>query len=191
MRIVALLLAGAFVWVASACHPSPPPAVAVQPQVDSAAVQAERVRERQDSIARAEAAQRRADSVATLRRRSDELKAQLASLIHFDFDKSAIRAGDAQVLDTKIPILLNNRDVRIQITGNCDERGSDEYNLALGNRRAITAKQYLVAHGIDTGRIEALSNGKERPLDPAHTPDAWAQNRNDQFDVLTTNVVLR
>ena len=104
MRIVALLLAVAFMWVASACHHSPPPAVAVQPQVDSAAIQAERARERQDSIARAEAearareaAQRREDSIAALRRRSDELKAQLASLIHFDFDKSGIRAGDAQL----------------------------------------------------------------------------------------------
>lgn len=198
MRIGALLLAGAFVWVASACHHTAPPAVAVQPQVDSTAILAERARARQDSIDRAEAdarareaAQRREDSVAALRRRSDELKAQLASLIHFDFDKSAIRAGDEQVLDTKLPILLNNPDVRIQVTGNCDERGSDEYNLALGNRRAITAKRYLVAHGVAAGRIEALSNGKERPLDPAHNPDAWARNRNDQFEVLTTSVVLR
>lgn len=96
-----------------------------------------------------------------------------------------------QLLDDKIPILLNNLDVRIRIAGNCDERGSEEYNLALGNRRAITAKQYLVAHGIAARRIEAISNGKEKPLDPEHNPAAWSKNRNDQFDVLSMNVVLK
>lgn len=196
MRIAPIVVPVAFAVLASACHHSPPPVVAVQPQVDSAAL-AERAR--QDSIARAEArarelaalAARRADSLAALERRSEELKAKLASLIHFDFDKSAIRPGDEQILDNKIPILLSNPDVRIEIAGNCDERGSEEYNLALGNRRAISAKQYLVAHGIAAGRIEAISNGKERPIDPEHNPEAWAKDRNDQFDILSTNVVLR
>lgn len=195
MRIASLVLPVALVWFASACHHAAPPAVAVQPQVDSTALLA-RERAQQDSIARAEAlaqarAARRADSLAALRERSEALKEKLTALIHFDFNKSAIRAGDAQVLDDKIPILLDNPDVRIEIAGNCDERGSEEYNLALGNRRAITAKQYLVAHGIAAGRIETISNGKERPVDPAHNTDAWAKNRNDQFDVLTVNVGLR
>ena len=87
-------------------------------------------------------------------------------------------------------MLRANASVRIQIAGNCDERGSDEYNIALGNRRAISARTYLVNHGIDAGRIETMSNGKERPIDPGHNEEAWAMNRNDQFSILNPNVVL-
>jgi len=177
------------------CHQAPPPQVASQPAVDSSAV----LRARQDSIARAEAeaqarmmAERhRADSLAALQRASDDLKAALAALIHFDFDQAVIRPPDEQVLDRKLSILGANSGVRFQIVGNCDERGSDEYNLALGNRRAIMAKQYLVQHGIDGSRIETVSYGKERPLDAGHGEQAWAQNRNDQFELLTTSLLLR
>jgi peptidoglycan-associated lipoprotein len=106
-------------------------------------------------------------------------------MIHFDFDKSNIRTGDATTLDQKIQILQVNSGVHIRIAGHCDERGSDEYNLALGNRRATSAKQYLVSHGIDAGRIETQSFGKERPLDPGHGEDSWAQNRRDEFEILS------
>jgi peptidoglycan-associated lipoprotein len=188
----------AFACVAGACHQTPPQ-VAVQPQVDSTALE----RARQDSIARAEeeararaaaerrAQQRRADSLAALQRKSAAFSAELATMVHFDFDRAVIRPGDAGVLDEKIPILEANAQVRIRVVGNCDERGSDEYNLALGNRRAIAAKQYLTSHGIAASRIEIASYGKERPVDPGHTAEAWAKNRNDQFENLTTNVVLR
>jgi peptidoglycan-associated lipoprotein len=200
MRTTLWIVPVAVALVTGACHTAPAPQVALQPQVDSSAL-AERAR--QDSIARAEAearareaaerraAQRRADSLADLKQRSEDLKGLLASMVHFDFDKSAIRPGDAGVLDEKIPILRANSQVRIQIAGNCDERGSDEYNLALGNRRAIAAKQYLVAHGIDASRVETVSYGEERPVDPGHDEEAWAKNRNDQFEILTANVVLR
>jgi peptidoglycan-associated lipoprotein len=189
----------AFACMAGACHQAPPPQVAVQPQVDSTALE----RARQDSIARAEeeararaaaerrAQQRRADSLAALQRKSAAFNAELATMVHFDFDRAVIRPGDAGVLDEKIPILEANAQVRIRVVGNCDERGSDEYNLALGNRRAIAAKQYLTSHGIAASRIEIASYGKERPVDPGHTAEAWAKNRNDQFENLTTNVVLR
>jgi peptidoglycan-associated lipoprotein len=199
MRLMLLAVPVALACVVGACHQNPPPQVALQPQVDSTALQ----RARQDSLAREEeeararaaaerrAEQRRADSLAALQRKAAEINAELATLIHFDFDKAVIRAGDARVLDQKIPILQANQQVRIRIAGNCDERGSDEYNLALGNRRAIAAKQYLTSHGIDAGRIEIVSYGKERPVDPEHNEAAWAMNRNDQFDNLTTNVVLR
>ncbi|HUK20940.1 MAG TPA: OmpA family protein [Gemmatimonadales bacterium] len=194
MRLTLLAVPAALAVSASACHHAAPPPVAVQPQVDSSAM----VRARQDSIARAEARateqreeQRRADSLAALKRHSADLQATLASLVHFDFDRSNLRPEDVRALDAKIPILTTNSTVRLQIVGNCDERGSDEYNLALGNRRAITAKQYLVAHGVDASRIQTLSYGKERPLDPAHNEAAWAMNRNDEFEMLTQSVVLR
>ncbi|HVH66686.1 MAG TPA: peptidoglycan-associated lipoprotein Pal [Gemmatimonadales bacterium] len=197
MRTTRLSIPIALACVAGACHRSPPQ-VALAP-VDSSALQ----RAREDSISRAEAearardaaerraAQRRADSLAELERRSQDLKAVLATLIHFDFDKATIRSGDAGVLEEKLSILRANPQVRVQIAGNCDERGSDEYNLALGNRRAITAKQYLVAHGVDASRIETVSYGKEKPLDSAHNEMAWAKNRNDQFELLGSNVVLK
>jgi len=139
-------------------------------------------------MARAEeerfAERRRGDSLATLTRTSEELKQTLAEMIRFDFDKSYVRPGDADILDRKIPVLKANSTLRIQIAGNCDERGSDEYNLALGNRRALSSKAYLVNHGIDASRIETVSYGKERPLDPGHNQGAWAKNRNDQFELL-------
>src|SRR5207247_508217 len=84
-----------------------------------------------------------------------------------------------------------NPDLRIRISGHCDERGSDEYNLALGNRRATAAKQYLVSHGIDGGRIETSSYGEERPLAQGHDEGAWAQNRRDEFEIIGGGDVLR
>lgn len=133
-----------------------------------------------DSIARAAAA----DSAAAAARAGDEVRSMLATMIHFEFNKAEIQAGDQAVLDQKIAILQKNPGLRVQVAGNCDERGSQEYNLALGNRRANAAKQYLVTHGIDAGRIETVSNGEERPLDPGHTEDAWAKNRRDEFSIL-------
>jgi len=133
-----------------------------------------------DSIARAAAA----DSAAAAARAGDEVRSMLATMIHFEFNKAEIQGGDQTLLDQKIAILQKNPGLRIQIAGNCDERGSQEYNLALGNRRANAAKQYLVTHGIDAGRIETVSNGEERPLDAGHTEDAWAKNRRDEFSIL-------
>lgn len=136
------------------------------------------------------AARRRADSLAALDRENAALRDTLANLIHFAFDKAWLSAGDRATLDNKSAILAANPALRIEIAGNCDERGSDEYNLALGNRRAIAAKTYLVEHGVPASRIQTISNGKERPLDPGHTERAWAMNRNDQFAILTPNVVF-
>lgn len=133
-----------------------------------------------DSIARARAA----DSAAAASRSADEVRAMLATMIHFEFNKAEIQSQDQTILDQKIAILQKNPGLRIQVAGNCDERGSQEYNLALGNRRANAAKQYLVTHGIDAGRVETVSNGEERPLDPAHNEDAWAKNRRDEFTIL-------
>ncbi|HZI21663.1 MAG TPA: OmpA family protein [Gemmatimonadales bacterium] len=197
MRITPLAITAAFAAVAVACHhPAPVAQVTPQPDADSLA----RVeRARQDSIARADAdrraradeARRRADSLADVRRKAEEARTELATMTHFDFDRATIRPGDAAILDRKAAILESNPSVRIQIAGNCDERGSDEYNLALGNRRAITARNYLISHGVAGSRIETVSYGKEKPIDPAHNEEAWAKDRNDQFQLLTQNVVLQ
>jgi peptidoglycan-associated lipoprotein len=137
--------------VAAACGGNPEPAAAPQPNADSIAMERARqdsiAREmaRQDSIRRAmeeaerAARQREADSLAALARITEEVRAMLAQMINFDFDRSNIRTGDAAILDGKVLILRANAALRIRIAGHCDERGSDEYNLALGNRRAASA----------------------------------------------------
>ncbi|HYL22684.1 MAG TPA: OmpA family protein [Gemmatimonadales bacterium] len=199
-RIELLVVTGLAAVALAACGGHPSPVTTAQPQANADSLARERARE--DSIARAEearraeeaaraAAQRRADSLAALQKTAQEVRTELATMVHFDFDRAIIRPGDATLLDRKVPLLQVNPSLRLRIAGHCDERGSDEYNLALGNRRAIAARQYLMNHGIDGSRIETVSYGKERPLDPGHSETAWAMNRRDEFEVLNLNVVLR
>jgi peptidoglycan-associated lipoprotein len=105
----------------------------------------------------------------------------MLKMIHFDFDKYEIRPGDAKILEANSKILKDYPDVKIIIEGHCDERGTVEYNLLLGERRANAAKKYLIELGIDSTRISTVSYGKERPLDPRHCEEAWAKNRRAQF----------
>ena len=109
---------------------------------------------------------------------------KITASIYFDFDKSDIRSDAQATMDAKIPYLQANPGMRIRIEGNTDERGSDEYNLALGQRRAASAKKYLVDHGIDAGRIDIVSYGEERPACTDHNETCWQQNRRDDFRIL-------
>jgi len=195
MKSVSLLVAlglGAAVIAAAACGGNPAPQNTT-PAVDTAAenqrmrdsiaaAQAERERQEREAADRA-ARQREADAAAG--RASEEVRNTLASMIHFDYDKSNIRSDDMGTLDQKVAILQANPELRIRIGGHCDERGSDEYNLALGNRRAQSAKQYLVSHGIDASRIETQSWGEEKPLVDGHDESAWSQNRRDEFEIIS------
>jgi len=101
--------------------------------------------------------------------------------IHFDFDKSAVRSGDAKILDASSAYLKANPDQLVLIEGNCDERGTVEYNLALGERRAKAAMSHLVAQGIPASRITLVSYGEERPVCTEKTEVCWSENRHDQF----------
>jgi peptidoglycan-associated lipoprotein len=105
--------------------------------------------------------------------------------IHFDFDKYDIRPGNAEILKENAALLKKYPDVKIQIEGHCDERGTVEYNLALGERRANSTKSYLTSLGISTNRLSTISYGKERPLDPGHNEEAWAKNRRSHFIILS------
>ena len=107
-----------------------------------------------------------------------------AEPVYFDFDKSFIRSEYRPVLREKAGFLKDNANVRIRIEGNCDERGTNEYNLALGERRAESAKNFLLSLGISPDRIEAISYGEERPLAVGHNEDSWAQNRRDDFVIM-------
>jgi peptidoglycan-associated lipoprotein len=191
-RATPIILGIVVLVIAAACGGNPPPPPP-EPNADSlAALERERLAREQavrDSIERArreaEERIRRAaeDSLAALRRTTEDVRGMLAAMINFDYDRSDIRPGDAQILDQKLAILNANPNLQVEIVGHCDERGSDEYNLALGNRRALAAKQYLVSRGIEAGRIATRSMGEEQPLNPASDESAWAQNRRDEFSI--------
>jgi peptidoglycan-associated lipoprotein len=115
--------------------------------------------------------------------RAKGLAGEVASMIHFDYDKSDIRQNDQAVLDRKAAIMGANPGLRVRISGHADERGSDEYNLALGNRRAGAAKRYLEGKGVDGSRIDVISYGEERPLEQGSSEEAYAANRRDEFEI--------
>ncbi len=102
----------------------------------------------------------------------------------YDFDKYDIREDQRPMLTADADWLRKHPSVKIRIEGHCDERGTSQYNLALGEKRASAAREYLVALGVETGRIETVSYGKERPFDPGHDESAWAKNRRAHFVVI-------
>ena len=101
--------------------------------------------------------------------------------IYFDFDQATIRSDQFSTLEHNADFLKSNPSARVVIEGNCDERGTNEYNLALGERRALSAKAYLVEVGIEEHRIRTVSFGEERPLFLGQDEFSWAQNRRDDF----------
>lgn len=103
--------------------------------------------------------------------------------VHFDFDKYNIRSDQAPLMQANASWLKANPNVNVIVEGNCDERGTNEYNMALGERRAKAGKDYLSNLGVDSNRISTVSYGEERPVNPGHDEQAWAQNRRDDFAV--------
>ncbi|HUH66608.1 MAG TPA: peptidoglycan-associated lipoprotein Pal [Syntrophales bacterium] len=103
--------------------------------------------------------------------------------IHFAFDRYDLRPDEREILSLHAKWLKAHREYVVRIEGNCDERGTVEYNMALGQRRADSAAKYLINLGVDKKRITTISYGKERPLDPGHNEEAWAKNRRDHFTV--------
>ena len=101
--------------------------------------------------------------------------------IYFDFDQHTLTDQARYLLDENSRYFQVNASANVVITGHCDERGSDEYNLALGERRAIAAQNYLVSMGLAPQRVSTISYGEEKPVNSANTEEAWAQNRRDEF----------
>ncbi len=108
----------------------------------------------------------------------EDLVQTVGDRVFFATDQSTLSDDARATLDKQAGWLQRYPTVRVVIAGNCDERGTEEYNIALGQRRANADREYLVAHGIDPGRLQLISYGKNRPTDPASTPEAWAKNRN-------------
>jgi peptidoglycan-associated lipoprotein len=122
----------------------------------------------------------------TAQREKEAAAAAIADVfadIRFDFDKFDLKPEARETLKKAAAYMTANKDVTVLIEGNCDERGTVEYNLALGEKRALSAMKFLVDLGIDKGKIKTISYGKEKPLDPGHTEEAWAKNRRDHFVV--------
>ena len=113
-----------------------------------------------------------------------DLEQNVGHRVFFGYDEYALSAQAQATLQSQAEFLKQYPNVRVQLSGNCDERGTREYNLALGARRAEAARSYLVSMGVDAARLTTVSYGKERPIDPRSTEEAWSLNRND-----TTTIV--
>jgi peptidoglycan-associated lipoprotein len=149
-------------------------------------IAARKAREAEEIVSRARTEAERQEMLARMRAKEGigtEIQEFEEQRIYFDFDKSDLNAEAREVLRRKADWLKKNPEFRITITGHCDERGTREYNMALGQRRADAAFKYLNALGVSADRIVTVSKGKEEPLDSRSTPEAWAKNRRAEFRV--------
>lgn len=137
----------------------------------------------EDDAAAKAAADKAAAEEAARKAAMDARELFLYEDINFEFDKSDLLAESQEILRGKAEYLKDNPDVLVIIEGHCDERGTNEYNLALGDRRASSAKAFLVNLGIAGSRLTSVSYGEERPADPGHDEEAWAKNRRDHFTI--------
>jgi len=125
------------------------------------------------------------------RRAAEAGRLALTATIYFHYDASDITDESRVKLDAKVPVMSQNGAVRIRIAGHTDSRGSDEYNLALGQRRAAAAKRYLTDRGIDASRIEIVSFGEERPTCTDEDESCWSKNRRDEFEITAGQVTVQ
>ena len=183
-------------FAVSACKKKPEPAPAPTPAPVAPAPVAPRIN--QDSIdaarnteaLRVRAAEATAE-VARLRGEMESVRNTIAAKVYFDYDKDEIRDDQKATLDAKVGIMNANSAVRLRIAGHTDDRGSDEYNLALGQRRAASVQRYLVSRGLNASRFETVSFGKERPAAQGENEDAWSKNRRGEFEIIAGGDNLR
>lgn len=157
----------------AACAKKAPPATPVQDQTPSSLPD----RSNGDD----EEARRRAEEEARMRAERERRMAALAERVFFAYDRSDISQDAAAILQAKLPILREDQTIRLRVEGHADERGSIEYNLALGLRRAQAVREYLAGFGIDGSRLVIESFGEDRPLMQGSNERAWAQNRRAEF----------
>jgi peptidoglycan-associated lipoprotein len=179
MRRVGITVLAAVVLAGCSRRQEPPPPVP-QEQLPDTAGQGQRALDaaRADSIRRANEARAAAESAAM---RARDI---LMQRVHFDYDDSGIRLDAQEILRNKMEVLRANPNVALQITGHADERGSIEYNLALGLRRATSVRDYMMGFGIDISRLATETAGEDQPLAMGANEQAWAQNRRAEFRIL-------
>jgi len=182
--LVTMLIAGGFACrkPVPAAQPEQPQAVVVpeQPKPTDQSIQNDDADQKRTAEEAAEAARK-----AAAMRKAEYRKAADAALkdIHFNFDKSAVMENDKPVLVAIAAFMKNYPKARVIIDGNCDERGTVEYNLALGERRAATAMEYLGNLGVDASRLSTLSYGKEKPVCTESVESCWLRNRRAHFSL--------
>lgn len=108
-----------------------------------------------------------------------------ADSVYFDFDSAVVKNSEQSKVSAVADYLKANPSAAVRVEGNCDERGTEEYNRSLGERRALAVREELVSLGIAPSRVDTISYGKDRPIDPGHNAAAWQKNRRDDFVVLT------
>jgi peptidoglycan-associated lipoprotein len=127
------------------------------------------------------AAKRKAEQEAMLKKAA--MQKFVNEDVYFDFDDAAIRTDAKAILKDKAEFLKANPGVAVTVEGHCDERGTEAYNLALGERRAQSIKTFLVNAGIEKSRLNTISYGEEKPVDPGHNESAWSKNRRGHFRI--------
>jgi len=166
----------------AACKKDPPPTPAPTMDMDSLAqAQADSIRTVREAEAEAAAAAAAAREAAARERAIAAARATLEEMVFFDYDMSEIRSDASAVLRRKADVLRNSPQVQLRIEGHADERGSTEYNLALGNRRADAVRAVLVGFGLSEARFNIVSYGEERPLASGSNEGSWARNRRGEF----------
>ena len=176
--LILMFVTSSLLFIVS-CRPKPEPKVEDTTKRDEDAARAK---------AEADAARAKAEADAARVKAQAEERAKMAAMmavesekIYFDYDRSELKPESRDVLTKKAEWLNANTDYNLRIGGHCDERGSTEYNLALGERRADAASKFLQALGVSGDRITAISYGEQMPVDPGHNESAWAKNRRDEF----------
>jgi peptidoglycan-associated lipoprotein len=174
--VVAIAVSGVACKTVPPAQESPTPAA---PAFDSSTKPAEKVDESSGFKEAAPTAESFSETPSTS---ADKLNAQgVLKPIYFDFDKADLRQDATQTLAANAARMRDSGSLAVRIEGHCDERGTVEYNLALGDRRARAAKDQMVSLGIPAARLRTISYGKERPVDPGHNESAWALNRRAEF----------
>jgi peptidoglycan-associated lipoprotein len=178
-----VLAAIATVLVAAACTPEPPP----ETPAPTGPTAEELERMRQDSIrlveeaAAAERARQEEMARQERARAAEAARQALRETVYFDYDESVIRSDTEQRLRAKLNVLRSNPGVQLRMEGHADERGTSEYNIALGNERAESVMQFFTGFGLDGNRFSSVSYGEERPVAQGSSEAAWAQNRRVEF----------
>jgi len=162
-------------------EPPPPPEPTGPTQAELDSIEAERQRLLAEEAALRAAEEAAAREAAAREAALAEARATLAERIHFDYDVAEIRPDAERVLRAKLGILRASSNVMLRVEGHCDDRGSNEYNDALGNRRAQAVVDFFTNFGLDASRFDIVSFGEDRPLVTRSDEDAWAQNRRAEF----------
>jgi peptidoglycan-associated lipoprotein len=179
LQLVLLVTLATLLAAGCAKKPAPPveeeaPMVTKMPEQEVSGIQEQELTEAE---IRERDARERAAAEAAAR------EARGLQRIFFDFDQYVLTSQSQDILADNAAYLKANPGVNVRIEGHCDERGSDEYNLALGERRAQAAQKYLISLGIDSSRLDVISYGEEKPLDPENNEEAWSKNRRAEFVV--------